>query len=412
MAFVDSAEPRVAGSVSLVGPGVVTFVDLFLQDNPAVGFVIRNLPNIKFSTPGPISLLPAVAIADVSIKTLQLGINDIDTPGIELKSCLGELPIDVSHVAVLSWRWDGGHRGRGSRNILKAITLAKQIGIHYLFIDVVSIDQDLEGNHLIEQVMSFSTLYKTIPVLVAYEKDGAKMIETVQRPWILSEVLLLRSNPFAVIFLADSRNSLREWWPGVQSMFYSSSGLAYYECLLNLLGKKSDMADIADFEFLMPSYASILIIAYNQMSRNDYLLTAIVLLHIYIEESYASRLLPEDCVEFPLSYNEYQIEPTVEVISSSDTIFTEVRQAFVLNLKGRGVISINLIAIGNMYGNKLISIRCHPNADLAIIDSLEISDTERNHYVSQAETRSSRWMSENSSRRSLRLQWKLVSILR
>jgi hypothetical protein len=409
MAFAYLTE---SGSVSLAGPGVVTFVDPFSKGTPAVDYAIRELPKMEFSTPGPISSLPAIALADVSIESLQLGLKDLNAPGAELKSCLVELPIDVSHVAVLSWRWDWDNQGQGSKNILKAIILAKQIGIRYLFVDVVSIDQELKGDDLIEQVMSFSTLYNTIPVLVAYEKDGEEFAETIQRPWILSEVLLFRSSPFVVIFLANFGNEWAEWWPQAQYMFHSESGRQYFESFLNLLCKRSDMTQIADLKFLMPAYARILTVAFKQMPRNDYLLTAKVLLHLYAQEPPYPSLLPEKWVEnFPLSYDHYQIELVDEFFPSYSTRSAKARQAFILKLKGRNVVTINLTAQWNIHGHKLISFRCHPNAELAIIDALAIGDAVCDQYVSEEEMRRSRWVSENSSRWSLRPSWKLVSIL-
>lgn len=42
--------------------------------------------------------------------------------------------------------------------------------IRHLFIDIISIDQQPEGIDLIQQVMAFSVLYRTIPVIAAYDE--------------------------------------------------------------------------------------------------------------------------------------------------------------------------------------------------------------------------------------------------
>ena len=75
-----------------------------------------------------------------------------------------------SKVAVLSWRWDTDETGRLSRNIWAALRLARQLGFHHLFVDVVSIDQRLAGSNLLREVLAFTDLYKTIPVIAAYDK--------------------------------------------------------------------------------------------------------------------------------------------------------------------------------------------------------------------------------------------------
>jgi hypothetical protein len=69
---------------------------------------------------------------------------------------------DLSSIAILSWRWDFDEQTKYSRNLLCAIRRhAKQSGVQFLFIDVISIDQSLDENKLLEQVVAFSTLYRT-----------------------------------------------------------------------------------------------------------------------------------------------------------------------------------------------------------------------------------------------------------
>lgn len=108
---------------------------------------------------------------------------------------------DVSKVAVLSWRWDGGLNSQGSRNIASAVIQAQRMGVLYLFIDIISIDQDLDGDALIEQVMAFSTLYSNTPVIAVYDVAGENIQLNMRRPWILHELHQICHNPTKVVFV-------------------------------------------------------------------------------------------------------------------------------------------------------------------------------------------------------------------
>ncbi|KAI9652639.1 MAG: hypothetical protein M1829_001490 [Trizodia sp. TS-e1964] len=112
---------------------------------------------------------------------------------------------DISQMAVLSWRWDSAHRLIGSRNIFCALRHSKKIGIRYLFIDVVAIDQTLGVEELLQQVSAFTVLYRTITVIVAYDTVDEFFRSTMQRPWILGEVRNFRHNPTRVIYVGHNR---------------------------------------------------------------------------------------------------------------------------------------------------------------------------------------------------------------
>jgi hypothetical protein len=101
---------------------------------------------------------------------------------------------DRSKVAVLSWRWDGKYRIWGSRNVASAVVQAKRSGFQYLFIDAISIDQTLQGDELVHEIISFSKLYTTIPVIAAWGGDGGDIRKTMRRPWIMSEAKLISRN--------------------------------------------------------------------------------------------------------------------------------------------------------------------------------------------------------------------------
>jgi len=92
---------------------------------------------------------------------------------------------------------DGACQIRGSR-------IAKQKSIRYLFIDAVSIKQNLDGDGLIKRVAEFSALYKTIPVIAARDEIGEDYERTIRRPWILSEMHLMRSNPTHILYVGHN----------------------------------------------------------------------------------------------------------------------------------------------------------------------------------------------------------------
>jgi hypothetical protein len=119
------------------------------------------------------------------------------------------LASDLSQIAVLSWRWDGHHEVWGSHNVVSAIRQAKKMGIKYLFIDAISIDQTLRGDKLLQQIVAFSALYKTIPVIAAYDKLGDEFRKTVRRPWILHEARAFKYNPTKIVYVGHNDQGAR-----------------------------------------------------------------------------------------------------------------------------------------------------------------------------------------------------------
>jgi hypothetical protein len=411
-------EPQTPAPVSLTGPGIPKFVPQYKKEVFPTNLKSTCAMGYGHHTPGPISSLRAVSIDDVSIENLQLGISDTNTPDTELSSCLVKLPVDSSSLAVLSWRWDGDHKGRGSKNILAAIIYAKQVGIRYLFIDVVSIDQNLQGDALIKQVMFFSTLYRTIPVLAAYTEEGSYFWHTAHRPWILTEMLLIRTSPFEVTFIDYSIDGLYSQQSNktIYSIFrgLAGPGRALLDCLLSLLYRQCDMAALSDLKFLMPSYAKVLAIAYEKMSRNDYVLTAIALLQLYVQpHTFTASLRRRG--SFPLSYDQYEVRPErKDSLSQAERTqyVNEVRSFFVLSLRGRKVIHVRVTTHQwNNTDDKEIAIRCHTGADLAILDALDISAEETAEYLAQEDTRKRNWKQENKVDRLTTPSWRQLTLL-
>jgi len=200
-----------------------------------------------------------------------------------------KLPVDdLSTIAVLSWRWDGEHELQGSRNAFCAVQQTKKLGIKYLFIDVISIDQRLSGDDLLRHVVAFSQLYKTIPVIAAYDIVRGDLEITVYRPWIISEAKSFRYNPTRIIYVGHQNAGHTDIMaPKKTSASYFEGALkdiwgrGFAESILGIHGGTFDITSISDLKFIIPSWARVFEVAYEQMSRgkmsrNDYLLTAAI----------------------------------------------------------------------------------------------------------------------------------------
>lgn len=210
-----------------------------------------------------------------------------------------ELPVEpvkfpvanLSTVAIVSWRWDTDEVDHPSRNVLSAILQAQRMGIRYLFIDVISIDQRLTGDSLIRQVTEFSKLYRSIPVIAAYDKIGAEFKGTLRRPWISNEIQAFRNNPTKIVYVGHSFQGaarlhsggfetrlpvdLRKiWFPVFVELIWRSS---FATTIMMLIAGTVSMRDITDLKYIMPKYAPVLKRAHERMSPNDYLFTAALL---------------------------------------------------------------------------------------------------------------------------------------
>ncbi|CAN9150409.1 unnamed protein product [Alternaria alternata] len=156
----------------------------------------------------------ALDVKDIDEKKLLPDVIGKDGVQPHLPTQMVKIPFDnPDQVAVVSWRWDGDLQTKGSRNIASVIRVAKQRGIRYLFIDIISINQKLPPSDLIVQVAAFSTLYTKTTVLAAYdlkEKRVSDMIFTVFRPWILNEMRLFRQNPGRIVYAGHSHQGLAD----------------------------------------------------------------------------------------------------------------------------------------------------------------------------------------------------------
>lgn len=270
--------------------------------------------------PEPVSEFRAIVVDDVDEDELLQGASQGDTdtdintdtdtagprPGWTWPTALVKVPVDdLSQVAVVSWRWDGDKQGWGSRNIASALRQAKKVGVRYLFIDLVSVSQNLSGDALLKQVVAFSTLFKTIPVLAAYDEIGENFRSITRRPWILNELRLFRYNPTKIVYVGHNGQGTKHnpelaerFDPGVETLFSAkpftvmgelkkfefgdvlerSWNSSFTYSIFGVLCNEIGMTSISDFKFILPAYAQVFITAEKQeWSRNDYLLTAAIL---------------------------------------------------------------------------------------------------------------------------------------
>lgn len=203
---------------------------------------------------------------------------------------------DSSHVAVLSWRWDFLHSALTdpSINIAQAIKYAKSRDIHFLFVDIISLDQNLSAEDLIPRVAHFGRLYESIPVIAAYDDPRLDFRYTMLRPWICSEIKRMFNNPHKIVYVGHCRQgthitrSVLHWWLGYvpQSRMADTSFTeqlrrvwvpGFITPVLELLNGHNSMANIHDFKYIVPSMAQIFIAA-EKLPSNDYLLTVALML--------------------------------------------------------------------------------------------------------------------------------------
>jgi hypothetical protein len=236
----------------------------------------------------------AVDVAAVDMSTLEDGARISSLP-----TSLVQLPVkDLSRVAVVSWRWDFPPSDAASSglsvNIAHAIRYAKNHDIHFLFIDIISLDQTLSPKDLIPEVARFGKLYGTIPVIAAYDDPCLDFDYIMLRPWIFSEIKKMVDNPHKIVYVGHLRQgtyihkSVLHWWLGrvprhrmADTKFAEQLRKAwfadYVPPVLELLNGHNNMADIHDFKFIVPPLADVFTAA-EKLPANDYLLMVALLL--------------------------------------------------------------------------------------------------------------------------------------
>ncbi|KAB2101344.1 hypothetical protein AG0111_0g10535 [Alternaria gaisen] len=345
----------------------------------------------------------ALDVEDIDERKLLPGVIGKDGVRPHLPTRMVKMPFDnPDQVAVVSWRWDGDLQTKGSRNVASVITVAKQRGIRYLFIDIISIDQILPIDDLIEQVVAFSTLYTKITVLAAYDRTGddwKHMESTVLRPWILNEVRLVRQNPGRIIYVGHARQGCTQLGTqsghGVQKSLISSekphSSWSYFGFLLEIIWRTTflesiigvlledvGMTSVSDFKYIIYAYSHILSVAYQQMERNDYLLTTAILCCAHgkgdLEEN---NLKVERNIE-KLHYCRYSF---TAMSSNSNEVWTYYR----ISLDGTTVAYWRAHrSFEDLFSRKLDQL---PSCDRVIFAALGLSDLEYEDFVGAEEAR-------------------------
>jgi hypothetical protein len=174
--------------------------------------------------------------------------------------------------------------------------------------DLVSIDQRLTGDTLLEAVASFSALYRSLPVLVAYDMPGitpTAWTRSVRRPWILREVRELHANPNRITYVAHQDNQGANDNIGFAHMVGRIWRSSFTHTILHMLCGQIEMHNIADLRFVLPAHAGVLDAARAQMGRNDFLLTAALLTQLPAADP---RLNEELDLEV-LCFERYRLEP-------------------------------------------------------------------------------------------------------
>lgn len=264
----------------------------------------------------------ALAIEEVDEKSLLPGVIGKDGTLPHLPRQLVKMPFEnPNEVAIVSWRWDGDLKTKGSSNIASVVHCAKQRGIKYLLIDIISIDQTLPASDLIKLVLAFSALYTKITILAAYDMVGLDVTDmkyTLSRPWILNEIRLFRRNPGTLVYVGHSNQGSKifdSYMQGAQRDQPDRSrftfildrvwGTGFVDSIIGVLNGDVGMAVVSDFKYIIPAYSHVISIAYDQMERNDYLLTIAVLCGIYERIEWLNGPLQRTVNIQGLSYSRY-----------------------------------------------------------------------------------------------------------
>jgi hypothetical protein len=228
--------------------------------------------------------LPAVDVQRISPDVLSWDRLREGVPVDSLVTCTVEdLGAARDAAAVLSWRWDRDTAGR-SRNIGLALKHAQEIGVRYLFLDLVSIDQKQTRERLLADVVGLANLFSTIPVIAAYDERGATMDEwsrTLSRPWIRSEIRAYCQNPSRVTyvgFLHGPANPRHLRFTNEVSVIRSTG---YADTVLDILLGRAKMTNIADFAEILAEFHYVVSACYTQLDHDDYLLAVFLLTALY-----------------------------------------------------------------------------------------------------------------------------------
>lgn len=234
---------------------------------------------------------------------LAVDVSSIDMPDLTIGAYIQSLPTrlvqlpseDTSRVAVLSWKWDFQHNASNdaSLNVARAFQYAKSVGIQYLFIDIISIDQTLHPDILIGEVKRFQNLYKSVPVIAAYDSSSFDFDRILLRPWIFNEIQLMRHNRHRIVYVGHRHQGTSidgSMLQGLLSIVPRSQTNStafikqlqiiwttdYVMPILGILNGDIDMTNVYDFKSIFPELEEVLLAA-EKLDKNEYLLTVALL---------------------------------------------------------------------------------------------------------------------------------------
>jgi hypothetical protein len=202
--------------------------------------------------------------------------------------------IDPSSVAILSWRWDVDE-SRRSLNLELGVMEALRLNLDALFVDLISVDQSLQGDELLRAVDNFTSLFQRFPVIAAYDVDpdavatpertigGRRTDErptwqsTIRRPWIAKEIKLYGRtlNPITYVGYVSTQGTNRA--TGFAPMFQKVMADPYTRTVIEVLFGRTSMYNLSDFKFILPEFAGLLGEACRVLTVNDFLLVVAVL---------------------------------------------------------------------------------------------------------------------------------------
>ncbi|KAH7371904.1 hypothetical protein BKA64DRAFT_269254 [Cadophora sp. MPI-SDFR-AT-0126] len=118
----------------------------------------------------------------------------------------------------------------------------------------MSIDQRLAGDELLQQVVHFSKLYRTVKVVSAYDMSGNDLGLTMRWPWILSEVHTFRQNPTRIIYVSHAVFKIELYSPFLRGLWEQS----FVTAIMGLMSGFYTMHAISDIKYIIPSHARLI----------------------------------------------------------------------------------------------------------------------------------------------------------
>ena len=216
--------------------------------------------------------------ADISWQTIRDGIDASSLPRRNVKRS------DFNRAAVLSWRWDRDVFNGRSRNIALALHYAMQNHIEFLFLDLVTVDQTLKPEELLNKVAALSGLYRELPVIVAGDRPDVPKEEwdrTFRRPWLLHETRSYALNAAGITYLGyrdtTSSDAPEDFGEEVERVRRSGFAIYVFYVLWGYIG----MQDPGDFRYILRPFFSLFTYLNERMYRDDYLFSVFLICAIH-----------------------------------------------------------------------------------------------------------------------------------